>query len=148
MNKKPELQIFLSDTTSPLELPYADGGIRAGIPTYAQEYISETIDLNSEIVRHPSSTFYGKVIGHSMADEGIMPGDILVVDRSLMPEQGDLVVCSINGEFTVKRIRIDNGEVWLIASRKDFEPIKVPAGNRFIVWGVVTHTIRENRRRR
>ena len=65
-----------------------------------------------------------------------------------MPEHGDLVVCSINGEFTVKRIRIDNGEVWLIASRKNFEPIKVPADNRFIVWGVVTHTIRENRRRR
>lgn len=148
MKKKPELQFFIPDTSTPLELPYVDGGIRAGLPTHAQEYISETIDLNSEIVKHPSATFYGKVIGNSMEEEGIYPGDILVVDRSLEPEQGDLVVCSINGDFTVKRIRIENDHAWLIASNQTFKPMLIHDGSTFKVWGVVTHTIRENRRKR
>ena len=85
MNQSVSLEIFRPDVSSEIQLPYADQGIQAGFPSPAQDYISEYIDLNREIVRHPASTFYGKVSGDSMIDEGIDPGDLLVIDRSLEP---------------------------------------------------------------
>ncbi|MDE6197874.1 MAG: translesion error-prone DNA polymerase V autoproteolytic subunit [Muribaculaceae bacterium] len=142
------LELFRPDTSSSVELPYADGGIQAGFPSPAQDYINEYIDLNREIVRHPASTFYGRVSGDSMIDEGIEEGDILVIDRSLEPDDGDLAVCCLDGEFTLKRIKLSAGTVWLIPSNETFDPILVTPDHRFEVWGVVTHTIKNNRRPR
>ncbi|MDE5629946.1 MAG: translesion error-prone DNA polymerase V autoproteolytic subunit [Muribaculaceae bacterium] len=142
------LEIFTPDMSTSMPLPYADAGIQAGFPSPAQDYISESIDLNTMIVRHPSSTFYGRVSGDSMIEEGIEPGDLLVIDRSLEPEDGDLTVCCLDGEFTLKRIRLRPGAVWLIPSNESFDPILVTPENRFEVWGVVTHTIKNNRRPR
>jgi len=149
MNAKPQhfgLEIYIADTSSAIALPYADQGIQAGFPSPAQDYISETIDLNLELIRHPAATFYGKVCGDSMIEEGIEPGDILIIDRSLEPENGDLTVCSVDGEFTVKRIRFEKDRVWLIPSNELFDPILITPDCRFTVWGVVTHTIKNNRR--
>lgn len=142
------LEIFIADTTSAMALPYADQGIQAGFPSPAQDYISESIDLNLELIRHPAATFYGKVCGDSMIEEGIEPGDILIIDRSLEPENGDLTVCSVDGEFTVKRIKFEKDRVWLIPSNELFDPILITPDCRFTVWGVVTHTIKNNRRKR
>ena len=108
--------------------------------------ITESIDLNREIVKHPAATFYGRVSGESMSGEGIDPGDILVIDRSLEPANGDLAVCCLDGEFTLKRISLADGLVWLIPSNESFDPILVTPECRFEVWGVVTHTIKNNRR--
>lgn len=143
-----DITIFQADTTVHLPLPYADEGIQAGFPSPAQDYITETIDLNYELVPHPASTFYGRVSGDSMIEEGIDAGDILVIDRSLEPENGDLCVCCLDGDFTLKRIRMEKNRVWLIPSNETFDPILVTPENRFSVWGVVTHTIKSNRRRR
>lgn len=143
-----DLQIFLPDTATHVALPCADGGIQAGFPSPAQDYISEYIDLNRELVRHPAATFYGRVSGDSMIDEGIEPGDLLVIDRSLEPADGDLAVCCLEGEFTLKRIHLSPGAVWLIPSNESFDPILVTPGQRFEIWGVVTHTIKNNRRPR
>lgn len=140
--------IYPPDLSTSLELPYADAGIQAGFPSPAQDYISESIDLNREIVRHPAATFYGRVAGDSMIEEGIEPGDILVIDRSLEPEDGDLAVCCLEGEFTLKRIRLAVNSVWLIPSNEAFDPILVTPDQRFEIWGVVTHTIKNNRRPR
>lgn len=142
------LDFFSADTDTALPLPYADEGIQAGFPSPAQDYINEHIDLNSEIVRHPSSTFYARVNGDSMIEEGIESGDLLVIDRSLEPDDGDLAVCCLNGEFTLKRIRLKRGVVWLVPSNETFDPILVTPDDRFEVWGVVTHTIKNNRRPR
>lgn len=142
------LTIFRADTESHIPLPYADEGIQAGFPSPAQDHITETIDLNNEIIRHPASTFYGRVSGDSMIEEGIEPGDILVIDRSLEPEDGDLTVCCIENEFTLKRIHLTPGAVWLIPSNESFDPILVTPDYQFEVWGVVTHTIKNNRRPR
>jgi len=142
------LEIFKPDTSSEVTLPYAEQGIQAGFPSPAQDYISEYIDLNREIVRHPASTFYGKVSGDSMIDEGIDPGDLLVIDRSLEPADGDLAVCCLDGEFTLKRIHLCPDVVWLIPSNEAFYPILVTPDRRFEIWGVVTHTIKSNRRPR
>lgn len=142
------LEIFTADLSSYLPLPYADGGIQAGFPSPADNYITETIDLNKELVRHPAATFYGRVSGDSMIEEGIEPGDILVIDRSIEPDSGDLAVCCIDGEFTLKRIKLEKNRVWLIPSNEMFDPILVTPENEFSVWGVVTHTIKAYRRKR
>ncbi len=141
------IDIYPADTSSHMPLPYADEGIQAGFPSPAQDHMNESIDLNREIVKHPASTFYGRVSGNSMIDEGIEPGDIIVIDRSLEPADGDLAVCAIDGEFTLKRISLQPNAVWLIPSNESFDPILVTPDCRFEIWGVVTHTIKANRRR-
>ncbi|MDE6135375.1 MAG: translesion error-prone DNA polymerase V autoproteolytic subunit [Muribaculaceae bacterium] len=147
-HSRTKVDIFLPDLSTSVSLPFADAGIQAGFPTPAQDYITETIDLNREIVRHPAATFYGRVAGKSMIDEGIEPGDLLVIDRSLEPTDGDLAVCCLDGEFTLKRIRLRPGAVWLIPSNEEFDPILVTPDRQFEIWGVVTHTIKNNRRPR
>ncbi len=144
-----ELQIFKADTDSQLELEYADAGIRAGFPSPAQDYVGETIDLNRDLIRHPASTFYGRVVGDSMSGEGITEGDILVIDKSIEPEDGDLAVCCLDGDFTLKRIKIDRRtrRLYLMPSNSAYKPIEVTPDNEFMVWGVVLYTIKSNRRR-
>lgn len=144
-----ELQIFKAETESQLELEYADAGIRAGFPSPAQDYVGETIDLNRDLIRHPASTFYGRVVGDSMSGEGITEGDILVIDKSIEPEDGDLAVCCLDGDFTLKRIKMDRRtrRLYLMPSNSAYKPIEVTPDNEFMVWGVVLYTIKSNRRR-
>ena len=140
------IKIYNSDQTTQMPLPYANQGIQAGFPSPAQDYISETIDLNQELIHHPASTFYGRVDGNSMIGEGIEPGDILVIDRSIEPADGDLAVCCVDGEFTLKRISLCENQIWLIPSNEMYDPILVTPENKFEVWGVVTYTIKRHRR--
>ena len=123
-------------------------GIQAGFPSPAQNYINESIDLNVELIKHPASTFFGKVSGDSMIEEGIEEGDILVIDKSLEPINGDLAVCCIDGEFTLKRIEIEENRIKLMPSNATFKPIIVTPDDQFTVWGIVTYTIKKNRRKR
>lgn len=140
------LGIFSPDLSSHVALPYADQGIQAGFPSPAQDYISESIDLNRELIRHPAATFYGRVSGDSMIGDGIESGDILVIDRSIEPSDGDLAVCCLDGDFTLKRISLTDGVVRLIPSNEAFDPILVTPESQFEVWGVVTYTIKQHRR--
>lgn len=142
-------QLYLIDTTTVLPLQYADAGIRAGFPSPAQDYISESIDLNKELIEHPASTFYAKVVGDSMSGEGIVEGDILVIDKSVEPEHGDLAVCCLDGEFTLKRLNfVSPDRLYLMPSNRKYKPIEVTTDSGFMVWGVVLYTIKANRRRR
>lgn len=142
------LDIYSADASTHIPRPYADQGIQAGFPSPAQEYISESIDLNHEIVRHPAATFFGRVSGDSMINEGIEEGDLLVIDRSLDPMDGDLAVCCVDGDFTLKRLKIESDRVWLIPANESFDPILVTEDNSFSVWGVVTYVIKRKRRKR
>ena len=143
------VQLFIADFASALALPFADGGVRAGFPSPAQDYLSESIDLNRELVEHPASTFYARVAGDSMEGEGISEGDLLVVDRSREAEHGDLAVCCLDGEFTLKRLRfLPGGGIMLMPSNPRYRPIPVAPDADFKVWGVVVFTIKANRRRR
>ncbi|MDE6587624.1 MAG: translesion error-prone DNA polymerase V autoproteolytic subunit [Paramuribaculum sp.] len=141
-------QLFIADTDSHLPLNYADGGIRAGFPSPAQDYMSESIDLNRTLVKHPSATFYARVTGDSMEEEGIADGDLLIIDKSLQAEHGDLAVCCLNGEFTLKRLRYRDGgaRMQLMPSNRRYRPIDVTPDDDFMVWGVVTYTVKANRR--
>ena len=147
---KPKIFLFIDkiDISSSLPLQYADEGIKAGFPSPAQDYLEQAIDLNKELIRHPASTFYGRVVGDSMRDEGIEEGDILVIDKSLELLDDDLAVCYIDGEFTVKRVRLEPDAAWLVPSNSNYPPIKVTKDNEFMVWGIVTYTIKKNRRKR
>ncbi len=147
MSKK-NLTIYKVDAESHLPLPYADEGIRAGFPSPAQDYMELAIDLNKELIKHPTTTFYGRVVGDSMKDEGIEEGDILVIDKSLELMDDDLAVCFIDGDFTVKRVRLESDAAWLVPSNVKYPPIKVTKDNEFMVWGIVTYTIKKNRRKR
>lgn len=141
------ITLYISDTECILPLPYADGGIKAGFPSPAQDCVDESIDLNRDLIQNPSSTFYGRVSGDSMQDEGITDGDIIVIDKSLVPDEGDLAVCCVDGEFTLKRIHFaGRNRIYLMPSNPRYRPIEVTPYNQFIVWGVVTYTIKSNRR--
>lgn len=142
------LEILSVDISSSLPLPYADEGIRAGFPSPAQDYLELALDLNKELIQHPASTFYGRVVGDSMKEEGIEEGDVLVIDKSLDLQEDDLAVCFIDGDFTLKRVRFEGRHALLVPSNSAYPTIKVTSDNDFIVWGIVTYTIKKNRRRR
>lgn len=143
---KVRIDIYVSDNSTGLELPYAEEGIQAGFPSPIQDYITERIDLNFELIKHPTATYYGKVKGDSMVGDGIEDGDIIVIDRAVEPVDGDLAVCNVEGELTLKRIKYEQDRIWLVASNELFEPILITPDRRFSVWGVVTYTVKSVRR--
>ncbi|NVN95228.1 MAG: translesion error-prone DNA polymerase V autoproteolytic subunit [Bacteroidetes bacterium] len=118
------------------------GGISAGFPSPALDFIDLTIDLNKHLIKHPSATFYGRVKGESMKDAGIFDNDLLIIDKSLEPVNGKIAVCYIDGEFTLKRIKLENKEVWLMPANTEYKPIKIEEYNNLIIWGIVTHVIK------
>lgn len=119
--------------------------IHAGFPSPAADYMAGVIDLNRELVRHPEATFYGRVVGDSMADADVHEGDVLVIDKSLTPSEGDMVVCFLDGEFCLKYISRHPDGLWLLPGNSRYKPIHVPEGSEFSVWGVVTYVIRRLR---
>lgn len=144
-----KLILYSADLSSELELLFADQGIRAGFPSPAQDYMSESIDLNQELIRHPATTFYARAVGDSMKGCGIDDGDLLVIDKAISPQDGDIVVAYIDGEFTLKKVRLepDGSCLWLIPANDEYTPIKVTEENDFIIWGVLTYNIKRQLRR-
>lgn len=144
-----KLILYSADLSSELELLFADQGIRAGFPSPAQDYMSESIDLNQELIRHPATTFYARAVGDSMKGCGIDDGDLLVIDKAISPQNGDIVVAYIDGEFTLKKVRLEpNGNcLWLIPANDEYPPIKITEENDFIIWGVLTYNIKRQLRR-
>lgn len=125
----------------------AQDGIHAGFPSPATDYMTQAIDLNKELVKHPAATFYGRVVGDSMIDAGVEEGDILVIDRSLEPRDGDMAVCFIDGEFTLKYLRFkpDGQGLTLVPANSSYPEIEVSESNEFTMWGVVTYVIKRIR---
>lgn len=141
-----QLRIFHPDLLSESPLPYADEGVWAGFPSPAQDYMENAIDLNRDLVAHPESTFYARVMGDSMVDAGVKQGDILIVDKALEPRSGDMAVCILNGEFTLKFLDMQPHSLRLIPANERFEPIMVSEADSFEVWGVVTYVISSRHR--
>lgn len=143
-----KLHIYSADTSTLLDLSFVDGGIKAGFPSPAQDDLTECIDLNKELIRRKETTFLARVSGNSLIEAGICDGDIVVIDKSLEAKNGDFVVAFIDGEFTLKEFHHDekNNCAWLIPHNKDFAPIKVTKENDFMVWGVLTYTIKQLRK--
>ena len=128
---------------SDLSLQLFESRIQAGFPSPAQGAFADSVDLNHELINNPAATFCARVIGDSMIDSGIIEGDMLIIDRSLEPHDGDIAVCFIDGDFTVKRIIIKNDELSLVPANRKYPVIKVPKESNFIIWGVVSHIIKK-----
>ena len=129
------------------EPSYNPSAIHAGFPSPAQNYMDGTIDLNRVLVRHRETTFFARVDGDSMKDAGIGNGDIVVIDKSLNAKDGDFVAAFIDGEFVLRRIKIDKANkcAWLLSDNEKNNPTKITAENDFSVWGVITYTIKKMR---
>lgn len=134
---------FSIESIEALELPMMLSQVEAGFPSPADDYIDLSIDLNRELVRNPSSTFLVRVKGLSMVDAHIFPDDILVVDKSLEPQNGKIAVCFLDGQFTLKRIKFEGKTIWLMPENKKFNPIKIEGDNELTIWGIVTFVIKK-----
>jgi DNA polymerase V len=132
------LDVLMSDLTGPLYCPVA---VPAGFPSPAQDYFTGRIDLNKHLIKDITSTFLVRVSGHSMAGAGIADGDELVVDRSLTPVDGSVVVAIIDDELTIKRLRLEHGRVRLAAENPDYPDVLVPELAELTIWGVVTRCL-------
>ena len=131
---------ILSPEFTKLKLPLVTSPVQAGFPSPAEEYLGDKLDLTELIVKNPSSTFYARVQGDSMIDAGIMPGDILSVDRSIEPVHGKIVIAFVNGEMTVKELSTRFGMKLLPANDK-YSPITITGEMELNIWGVVTWRI-------
>lgn len=120
-----------------LEIPYFNMPVPAGFPSPAQDYMGETIDLNSEYIRNPSSTFIIECEGDSMIDAFIPPKSRLLIDKSITAKNGDVVLAVLNGGFTVKYFKKTDFKCWLIPANKKYQPIEITEEMEMRVWGVV-----------
>ena len=122
-------------------LPLYQNTISAGFPSSADDHVEANLDLNELLIRHPAATFFLRVSGSSMIKAGIHDGDILIVDRSLEAVSGKVVIASVNGELTVKRLWKEGGKVQLVAENDAYAPIDISGEVDFRIWGVVTSVV-------
>jgi len=118
-------------------------GISAGFPSPADDFKEIRISLDKELVKNQESTFYARVSGDSMLGAGIDDGDLLVIDKSLSPENGKIAVCFIDGDFTVKRIVKEKGKLYLKAENKKYKSIELSGESELIIWGIVEYVIKK-----
>tara|TARA_B100001939_G_scaffold332199_1_gene330974 strand:+ start:169 stop:534 length:366 start_codon:yes stop_codon:yes gene_type:complete len=115
--------------------------VEAGFPSPADDYLEAGVDLNAQLIPHPLSTFLLRVSGDSMLAAGIHHGDLLLVDRSLQPRPGRVVVAVLDGAFTLKRLERHGGRLRLQAAHPGYPPLELGAGLELQIWGVATHVI-------
>jgi DNA polymerase V len=133
--------LFPSLPPKALALPLFIGKVAAGFPSPADDYVEKTLDLNELLVQKPAATFFVRAQGESMLGAGIYPNDILVVDRSLETVPGKIVICALNGELVVKRLKRKSGQ-WILASENPhYADIPLHEDLELVIWGVVTHVI-------
>jgi DNA polymerase V len=142
IKKQPTLTFYRPNFESDLRIPFIKEGVSAGFPSPATDFLGNDIDLNKELCKNPLATFYIKVKGNSMINAGISDKDILIVDRSLEPQNNKIAVCFIDGEFTVKRIKKEDDCLYLIPENTNYQPIKVTEENELVIWGMVTYVIK------
>jgi DNA polymerase V len=135
------LDFFAVDETTLLSIPMFSDSVQAGFPSPAEDHLDLDLNLNDYLVQNPSATFCVKAIGESMKDAGIKSGDIMIVDKSLEPKNRSIVLAVIDGEFTVKRVNVNNDELYLMPENSNFSPIKITEEMDFQVWGIVTYII-------
>lgn len=136
------MQIFeVSLPDKPTPLPLYAARVAAGFPSPADDYIEGKLDLNEHLVKRPAATFFVRVEGDSMIGAGIHSGDILVVDRSLKPCHGKIVIAVLDGELTVKRLEQRKGVLRLLPENNSFPVVEITDAMDFMIWGVVTNVI-------
>ena len=139
------IKLLKGEWLSRLSLALAPN-IKAGFPSPADDYLRDSLDFNRDLIKNPEATFYGRVSGDSMRDAGINEGDIAVIDRSLQPTDGDVIVAYVNEELTIKYLDLthkEEGYIELRPANPDYSPIRIDSTDNFRVWGVVVWTIKQ-----
>tara|TARA_B100000989_G_scaffold292671_1_gene268959 strand:+ start:75 stop:506 length:432 start_codon:yes stop_codon:yes gene_type:complete len=141
--KKEKLTFLKPEKGNNLGQWLVEQGISAGFPSPADDFKEIRISLDKELVKNRAATFYARVSGESMVEAGLDDGDLLVIDRSLDPENGKIAVCFVDGEFTVKRIKKEKDRLYLIPENKKYKRIEIKEENELIIWGVVEYVIKK-----
>lgn len=142
MKNTTTLHFYSPDTSNKADVWLAEEGISAGFPSPADDFKEVRISLDKAVVKNEAATFYARVAGQSMVGAGLDDGDLLVIDRSLEPTDGKIAVCFVDGEFTVKRLKVDKDCVWLMPENAQYKPLQVTEENELIIWGIVTHVLK------
>jgi DNA polymerase V len=143
MRATENLTLFTPKASSGNGAILIDVGISAGFPSPSGDFNETRISLDDELVQNKDSTFYAKVKGQSMINAGLDDNDLLVIDRSLEPANNKIAVCFLDGEFTVKRLRVAKNEVWLQPENPNYPIIHITEENDFMIWGIVTNVIKK-----
>ena len=147
MKKKNKIQkgiiFFKPNTENFQKIPLAQNGVSAGFPSPADDFKELRISIEQEVVKNEEATFYARVAGESMQGAGLDDGDLLVIDRSKEPQDNNIAVCFVDGEFTVKRLKVEADCIYLIPENKKYKPIQVTEDNELIIWGVVTFVVKK-----
>ncbi len=122
-------------------IPFYASRVAAGFPSPADDHVENHLDLNQHLVQRPSATFFVRVEGDSMINVGIHEDDILIVDRSIEPTNGRIVIAAVNGELTVKRLEIQQKRLRLLPENPRYSPLEITEEIEFTIWGVVVHVI-------
>ncbi len=142
MKTKVEI-VYKPDFSTECKQSLFEAKVPAGFPSPAADYAEDKLDLNKHLIKNPAATFFVRVTGDSMEGAGIHHGDLLVVDRSIEPRDKRIVIAVINGELTVKRIRIKGRKISLEPENKDYCVQEIAENAEFEVWGVVTSVIHQ-----
>ena len=143
MKTPKKLTFFTPKTSDGSGAIFIDTGISAGFPSPADDFRETRISLDEELITNKEATFFAKVSGQSMIGAGLDNNDLLVIDRSIEPADNKIAVCFLDGEFTVKRLRVENDTVWLQPENPDYPTIKITEENDFVIWGIVTSVIKK-----
>lgn len=131
----------LPRTLKHYSIPLYSCSIAAGFPSPADEFLEGKLDLNQYLIHQPLATYFVRVSGESMLGAGIHPGDLLIVDRSMVARDGKIVIAVVNGELLVKRLKLEGKQPYLVAENPDYPELKITEAMEFQIWGVVTNVI-------
>jgi len=143
LHKSNSLTFFSPKPTNGLGTPFFDTGISAGFPSPTEDFKEKRLSLDKELVKNKEATFFARVSGQSMIGAGLDDNDLLVIDRSLEPAHNKIAVCFLDGEFTVKRLKVNKEGVWLQPENPNYPIIRITDNNDFIIWGIVTNVIKK-----
>jgi DNA polymerase V len=129
------------DDSLPLTVPLFSAHVEAGFPSVADDHIESSLDLQTHLIPRPAATFFVRAKGDSMIGAGIFSGDLLVVDKSISPQSGSIIIALYQGEFTVKRLIIDKGQGYLKAENPAYPTTAITQVDAFEIWGTVIHAI-------
>lgn len=138
---KDKAKVQIPAESESVSIPLYSHKVVAGFPSPADDYVEMVLDLNEKLIRNKAATFLLTVQGDSMKKIGIKDGDILVVDKSLTPADGKIVIAAVDGELTVKRLSIKSTGTWLVPENDHYPPILIREESDVVIWGVVTSTI-------
>ncbi|WP_298427325.1 translesion error-prone DNA polymerase V autoproteolytic subunit [uncultured Kordia sp.] len=141
--KQNETLTFYKSIQGKIKLEFVSEGISAGFPSPADDFKNKRISLDEELINDVNTTYYARVSGESMINAGLDNNDLLVIDKSIPAKDGKIAVCYVDGEFTVKRLKITKECIYLMPANDNYKPIKVTKDKQLLIWGIVTYVIKK-----